>query len=307
MPLDPYVVDLLARARSLGRPPLRRLTPAEARAFVEADTAAKPRGPDLPAVDEVQVPGPAGALKLRIYRPATGVLPAVLYLHGGGFVFCDLDSHDGICRLLAARSGRTVVSVDYRLAPEHPFPAAADDCLAVLRLLAEQGNAFAIDPARIVVAGDSAGGNLAAVTALRARDEGGPPIEGQILAYPVTASSDAGLLSYSTFAEGFGLTASDMAWFWDHYADARGRVHPHAAPILAESLAGLPPAFVFTAAYDVLRDEGEAYARRLLEAGVLTRFERVPALHHGFLHLLDHPPAAAVFDAMADWLAGLER
>lgn len=196
---------------------------------------------------------------------------------------------------------------DYRLAPEHPFPAAADDSLAVLRFLADHADALGIDPARIVVAGDSAGGNLAAVTALRVRDEGGPAIEGQILAYPVMAPPEADFESYRTFAEGFGLTASDMAWFWDHYADARARRHPHAAPLYAEDLAGLPPAFVFTAAYDVLRDEGEAYARRLLEAGVLTRFERVPALHHGFLHLVDHPPVVAVFDAMADWLGGLER
>ncbi|WP_181704480.1 alpha/beta hydrolase [Chthonobacter rhizosphaerae] len=306
MPLDPLVAEALALARASGRRRFAAVTVPEARAFADEDAVQRPPGPAVAEVRALAVPGPAGPLRARLYRPKAGTLPLVVYFHGGGFVLCGLDSHDAICRTIAARGGVGVLSVDYRLAPEHRFPAAADDALAATRWAAEAASALGFDSNRLVVAGDSAGANLAAVTTLRLRDEGGPRLAGQILAYPVVAHAGAGFASYREFAEGYGLTADDMRWFWDHYApDPALRTHPHAAPLSADSLKGLPPAFLFTAEYDVLRDEGEAYAARLAEAGGLSLFERVAGLHHGFLHMGGHPVVSRVFSAMAEWLARL--
>ena len=284
MPVDPQIQALLDAGRHLPR--TETLSPAAARAQYEARIAAMAPPARVARVEEQEIAGPAGApLKLRIYTPAgQGPFPLLVFFHGSGFVLCSLDTHDGICRNLCAGAGCVVASVDYRLAPEHPFPAAPEDCLAATRWCAEHAAELGADPARLVVGGDSAGGNLAAVTALRLRDEGGPRPIGQLLLYPVTDWHTPGWPSYAENAEGYGLTRATMEWFWGHYlADpATESGHPHAAPIRAASLAGLPPALVTTAEYDPLRDEGEAYAARLAEAGVTVACTRWLGLNHGF-------------------------
>lgn len=282
MPLHPEIAADLAAAAALGEPPLRSLTAQAARARAES----QPRvgGAPVKVSETLKVPVEGGSIAARLYRPFGDgdALPGIIYIHGGGWVLCSLDTHDNVCRNLAASIGAIVVSVDYRMAPEYHFPVASDDCLATVRWIAAHASSLGIDPARLVVGGDSAGGNLAAVTALRIRDEGGPALAGQMLIYPVTDDIAAGYPSYTEFAEGFGLTADDMAWFWEHYVpDPKVRTHPHASPLRAESLADLPPALVLTAGCDVLRDEGEAYAGRLAASGVTLDFRRYEGLHHG--------------------------
>jgi acetyl esterase len=252
--------------------------------------------------------GPGGPLGLRVYTPrgGTGPFPLLVFFHGGGFVVCDLGTHDALCRNLCAGAGCVVASVDYRLAPEHRFPAAPDDCLAATRWAAEHAAELGADPARVAVGGDSAGGNLAAVTALRARDEGGPRLAGQLLLYPTTDAEAAGMASLAENAEGYGLTRRDMAWFKDRYFnDPSEAGNPHASPLRAADLRGLPPALVQTAEYDPLRDEGEAYAARLREAGVPTAVSRRAGMIHGFLFFpgLVRAADAALDDACA-WLRG---
>jgi acetyl esterase len=224
---------------------------------------------------------------LRIYRPLSAdgrrPLAAVVYLHGGGWVTCDLDTHDRLCRTLANRSGAAVIAVDYRRAPEHPFPAAVDDGLAALDWTRAHAADLGVDLARLAVAGDSAGGNLAAVIARRDRDGGGaPPLALQVLLLPVTdAAMDTP--SYTENADGFYLTHAAMRWYWDHYLGGADPLHPDASPLRASDLRGLPPALVVTAEYDPLRDEGEAYAERLRTAGVRVRFRRYEGMVHGFI------------------------
>jgi acetyl esterase len=288
MPVDPQIQALLDAGRHLPR--TETLTPAAARAQYEARIAAMAPPAQVARVEEREIAGPEGApLRLRIYTPrGQGPFPLLVFYHGSGFVLCSLDTHDGICRNLCAGAGCVVASVDYRLAPEHPFPAAPEDCLAATRWCADHAAGLGADPARLVVGGDSAGGNLAAVVALRLRDEGGPRPVGQLLLYPVTDWHTPGWPSYAENAEGYGLTRATMEWFWGHYlADpARDSAHPHAAPLRAASLAGLPPALVTTAEYDPLRDEGEAYARLLEKQGVEVEATRYPSMIHGFLHLV---------------------
>jgi acetyl esterase len=227
-----------------------------------------------------------GAFRVRTYRPeGKGPFPALLYLHGGGWVVGDLESHDDVCRSLARRTPCVVVSVDYRRAPEAAYPAPMDDAEAALRWLADHAGELGADPARIAVGGDSAGGNLAAGLAIRVRDRGGPRIAFQLLIYPVTDRS-VGTDSYREFATGFGLTRANMQWFWDCYLPAAsGRDHPEVSPLRATSLKGLPPAFVLTAHSDVLRDEGEAYAKRLADAGVPVTAVRFRGMNHGFIRM----------------------
>jgi acetyl esterase len=218
-------------------------------------------------------------LKLRIYSPdAAGPLPILLFFHGGGWVLGDLESHDDLCRSLARRSGVRVVAVDYRRSPETKYPGPLDDAEAALRWAAGESP-------RVAVGGDSAGGNLAAALALRTRDRGGPKIAFQLLIYPVTDTSfDRG--SYRDFASGVGLTRSNMQWFWDSYLrDAADAADPYAAPLKAPSLKGLPPAYVLSAEFDVLRDEVEAYARRLHKEGVPVRGVRYNGMNHGFIRM----------------------
>ena len=238
-------------------------------------------------VEDVFLPGPDGALRVRIYSHGSlQPSPALVYFHGGGWVVCDLDTHDVICRAIARRSGAVVISVDYRLAPEHKFPAAVLDCYAATCWVAENAERLGIDPDRIAVGGDSAGGNLAAVVSLRSRHEGGPQIALQVLVYPVTDLSSFETASYKEFADGYGLTTSEMEWFRSQYLarpeDARCY---HASPLLEPNLRGLPPALVITAECDPLRDEGEAYARRLEAAGVPVRYRCYAGMIHPFFSL----------------------
>jgi len=219
-----------------------------------------------------------------MYTPGgNGPFPVLVYFHGGGWVVGNLDTHDSCCRALAANAGSAVLSVDYRLAPEHKFPAAAEDAYAATCWVAEKGVSFDLDPARIAVGGDSAGGNLATVVCLMARDRSGPRLCHQLLVYPVTNYS-FDTLSYRENAEGYYLTHEKMIYFWNQYLpdEASGR-HPYASPLQAEDLAALPPALIITARYDPLRDEGEDYANRLRLAGVPVKLSRYESMIHGFL------------------------
>lgn len=303
MPVDPQAQALLDSWAA--QPPFHTLTVAEARALCAAPPQPGLRIAEVAAVAERSIPGPGGTLRLRLYTPpGAGPFPLLLYFHGGGFVVCDLDTHDPICRNLCAGAGCVVASVDYRLAPEHRFPAAPEDCLAATRWAAEHAAGLGADPGRVAVAGDSAGGQLAAVVALRIRDEGGPRLAGQLLLYPTTDLGPPATASFVECAEGYGLTAADVPWFWEKYlndpAEAR---HPHASPLRAPDLGGLPPALILTAEYDVLRDEAEQYGERLRAAGVEVRVRRVPGMVHGFFGMAGQVDRAdaAVAEACA-WL-----
>jgi acetyl esterase len=286
MPLDPQAQGLLDMMAAAGQPPLHELPPEEARnAFVGMVQLAGPPEP-VAKVEDRTIPGPGGDIPVRVYTPdGSGPFPVLVYFHGGGWVIGNCDSIDGPCRSVTNAAGCVVVSVDYRLAPEAKFPAAADDCYAVTRYVADHPGEFNIDPARIAVGGDSAGGNLAAVVSLMARDQGGPPLVFQLLIYPVTDLS-YDTVSYRDNADGFLLTRDAMVWFWNHYvtSEADG-ANPYASPLRAENLAGLPPAHVVTAEFDPLRDEGEAYAARLKAAGVPVTALRYEGMIHGFWQL----------------------
>jgi acetyl esterase len=281
--LRPELRALLDRQAASGRPPLHRQSVAQARAFHTEDAAAL-NGEPVPvaAAADRTVPGPGGDLPVRVYTPeGSPPFPIVVFFHGGGWVVGTLDSYDPLCRALAAAVPAVVVSVGYRLAPEHRWPAAVEDAYAATmwasRHAAELGGA----QHRLAVAGDSAGGNLAAVVALGARDRGGPAIAFQLLVYPaLDAAGDTG--SWREYAEGFYLTAAGMRWYWDHYLGGADGAAPDASPLGAAFLGGLPPALVVTADHDVLRDEGEAYAARLREAGVAADVRRVDGVVHGF-------------------------
>jgi acetyl esterase len=285
--LEPEVQLTLALLKLSGRSEFEELPVSEARAEIRRE-AALYSGATLPVdrVDEVEVPGAAGPLAARLYSPAGVPSPAPLlvYLHGGGWVVGDLDTHDQPCRFLAQHVGVRVLSVDYRLAPEHPFPAAVDDSVAAIRHAIEEAERFGADPARVAVGGDSAGGNLAAAAARLLTIDGGPVPAFQLLIYPVTDLTRK-RESYRLFSEGFFLTDRQMDWYREHYlADESQASDPRASPILASNLAGLPPAHVVTAGFDVLRDEGEDYAGLLRDAGVQVTTTREPGLIHGFTH-----------------------
>jgi acetyl esterase len=293
MPLDPQTQALLDQMSAAEAPPLHTLPPGAAR---EMMFELAKMGGDPDPVAQVQngvAPGPAGDIPVRIYTPVgDGPFPILAYFHGGGWVIGDRDTHDVLCRNLANRAGCVVVSVDYRLAPEHKFPAAPQDCLAATRWAAANAAEFNGDAARIAIGGDSAGGNLAAVVAQMARDEGGPPLIGQLLIYPVTDYYIPDKPSYIENGDGHLLTRDDMIYFWGHYLNAPAEAdNPYAAPLRAADLSGLPPAFVLTAEFDPLRDEGELYADRLSAAGVQTHRKRYDGTIHGCVSL------AGVLDA----------
>jgi acetyl esterase len=268
-------------------PPLERLTVAEAREQTRRDArvVAGPRI-EVARVEELGVPSLAGELRARLYVPSGLAAPAplLLWLHGGGWVVGDLDTHDQLCRYLAREASARVLALDYRLAPEHPFPAAVEDALAGFRFAAAEAERLRADPNRIAIGGDSAGANLAAVTCLALRDGEEPSPAAQVLVYPVTDASRRAR-SYELFAEGFFLTAEKMEWYFDHYLpEPARRTDPRASPLLAAGLGGLPHAHVLTAGFDVLRDEGDAYAERLREAGVAVTHQREGGLVHGFVN-----------------------
>jgi acetyl esterase len=282
--LDPEIEAIVAAMEALPGPPPEDVPIEQARAGHEAETAElSGPGQTVAEVRDHRVPGPAGEIPVRVYSPAGahGPVPVVAYFHGGGWALGSIDSFDTVCRALANAACAAVASVGYRLAPEHRFPAALDDCLAATRWLASSASELGGDGSRLAVGGDSAGGNLAAIVARRLRDEGGPPVRFQALVYPATDSA-LNTPSYREFAEGYGLTAEGMRRFWNLYLDGADGAQPDASPLRSSDLSRLPPGFVLTAEADVLRDEGEAYAQRLREAGVEVELRRVDGATHGF-------------------------
>ena len=285
MPLDPKAKALIDMMAQMPLPPWSELNAVTFRAMMDAGRFPPP---DLPLAEIVNttIPGPAGPIGARIYRASLEPnQPVIVYFHGGGFVIGNLDSHDGTCRRLSHGIGCTVVSVDYRLAPEHVYPAAVDDSYATTKWVAEHADFLKIDKTRIAVAGDSAGGNLAAVVAIIARDRGGPALCHQLLTYPVTDMAFKSE-SYTSNGTGYFLTKDMMAWFGLQYVPSGHDIEdPLLSPLYHKNLAGLPPATVITAEYDPLRDEGEAYAKKLQDAGVPTKLIRYDGVFHGFFSM----------------------
>lgn len=304
MTLHPQLQSLIESMA--GAPPMDSYQPEVLRAIYEEQSALAAR-PDVAQIEDRMIPGPRGEIRVRIYRPdlADGH-PVIAYFHGSAFVICSVNTHDVLCRHLCLRSTAVVVSVDYGLGPENKFPAGPDDCLAATRWVAENAASLGGDPARLVVAGDSAGATMAVVTAMRVRDEGGPAISAQLLIYPVTDYPDNAPLSYSERSEGCGmLTAEAMRWGWSHYlSDSADGAHPHASPRRASDLGNLPPAYVITAEYDILRDEGEIFAGQLTAAGVDTTLIRYGDMNHGFMGMVGNLDRAdEAMAAACEWLA----
>lgn len=295
----PVVAEIQALLDQLAGNPVdfSSISPTEMRTFMRLLSDADEKA-DVGSVEDRTIPGPAGEVPVRVYRPEGGPGPApiLVWYHGGGWVIGDLETTDGAARSFCHGAGAVVVSVDYRLAPEHPFPAGPEDAWAALTWVADHAGEVGGDPARIAVGGDSAGGNLAALVALRARDEGGPALVHQLLAYP-SVDLAMGHPSIEENGEGYFLTKASMEWFRLHYLGAE-REHgdptsPEVSPLRADDLSGVAPAQVLTAEYDPLRDEGEAYAVRLAEAGVPVDLVPHPGLVHGFLGFGALSPAAA--------------
>ena len=308
MALDPSCAALLEQMEAAGAPPMEEMSPEEARAMAQGFLELAGPGEEVADTTERQIPGPGGDITVRIITPKDapgGPLPCFVYFHGGGWVIGDLDTVDTTCRSVANRAGVKVVSVGYRLSPEHKFPAPLDDCYAALQWVAANADSIGVDRERIAVGGDSAGGNLAAAVCLKARDESGPSVRLQVLVYPVTDHS-FDTQSYQDNGEGYLLTKASMVWFWDHYlnSEADGK-NPLASPLRAEDLSGLPPAVVITAEFDPLRDEGEAYAKRLSDAGVSVEHRRYAGQIHGFFQMPLALPGCN--DAIDQVVAGLRR
>ena len=303
--LHPQARALLALIEERDVPPTHTVAPQVARdAYRDRRHFLQPDPPAVALAQDLRTDAAHGAVPLRHYRPAGAadgaVLPALVYFHGGGWTIGDLDTHDVLCRELANGAGCAVLAVDYRRGPEHRFPAAVDDSIAATRWVHANAAALGVDPARLAVGGDSAGGNLAAVVALAARDAGGPPIAFQLLIYPAT-DMRAGAPSHQTNGDGYLLTRDTITYFHDHYIDDRRHdLDWRASPLLAENLAGLPPAFVLTAGYDPLRDEGLAYSQRLSEAGNRVTHVCFERQIHGFItmgRVIDEANAAVAMCA----------
>jgi acetyl esterase len=294
VPLNPLIQEILA-ALPDGLDPVGGLTPEQFRAVYNEQTTAI-QGEEVASVENLTFPGPDGVdLAVRVFRPdgADDPSPVTVYYHGGGWVIGSVETHDAECRGLANRTRTVVVSVDYRLAPEHPYPAAPDDCYAAVCHVVARADELGVDPDRLAVAGDSAGGNLATVVALMARDRDGPTIGYQMLIYPCCDIDPDRWPSMTENGTGYLLTESTVRWFYRHYVGAERFVdEPYAAPIRVTDLSGLPPAQVVTAEFDPLRDEGAAYARALAGAGVDTHYECASGLVHGFWSFADVVPAA---------------
>ncbi|MHB8463245.1 MAG: alpha/beta hydrolase [Acidimicrobiales bacterium] len=293
MPLDPAAAAIVAVLDGVfPKVGTEVLDAADARRILRETPL--PQADVIPVARVVDrtIPGPGGDIPIRLYWPTetTAPLPMVTFFHGGGWVLCDLDTHDATCRSMALGAEALVISVDYRLAPEHRFPAAAEDAYAAAVWAHDHARELGGDPARLAVAGDSAGGNLAAAVSLMARDRGGPPLAFQLLVYPVL-DHDFGTASYRDNAEGYFLTAAHMRWYWAQYLGdpADGR-HPYASPLRAGDLGGVAPAWIVTAEFDPLRDEGEAYGTRLTDAGIPVTVRRYDGMFHGFFGM------AAVLD-----------
>ena len=308
--LHPHAQALLKLIEERGIPPTHTLSPEEARAFYrDRRTITQPEPPPVGEVRDLQATGPHGPIPLRLYRPMTAAgtlassakaLPVLVYFHGGGWVIGDLDTHDTLCRELANASGAAVVAVDYRMGPEHRFPAAVDDCLAATHWVQTNAAEFGLDGARLAVGGDSAGGNLAAVVAIAARDAGDLPLAFQLLIYPATDMRRSAP-SHTTNGEGYLLTRDTITYFHDHYiTDLSHDLDWRASPLLHADLANLPPALVLTAGYDPLRDEGLAYAEALTQAGNRASYVCFERQIHGFItmgRVLDEANAAVAMCA----------
>ena len=274
---------VIALSALAGGPPIESLPPARARQeTVRRAVSIRGSQPSVPRIEELEIPGPGGPIPARLYAPDTqpGGSGLLVYYHGGGWVIGNLETCDSVCRFLVCESGAAVLAVDYRLAPEHPFPAAVEDAVAALTYACERAGYLGADPARIAVGGDSAGGNLATVAAQAARQGEAPEPAFQLLIYPVCDLSEK-RPSYHLFSDGYLLTEAEMDWFRDHYLpDPAAERDPRVSPLLAEDLSGLAPAYIATAGFDPLRDEGEEYAQKLSAAGVPVALRR----HEGLLH-----------------------
>jgi acetyl esterase len=296
MALDPVIKALFEQMPDLAHYPIWEKTPAEARIEVkEFSDLANPKNIPIGKTESVEAPGPAGPILLRIYTPVAagaGVIPAIVYFHGGGFVVGDLDTGDALCRMLANDSQCRVVSVDYRLAPEHKFPAAVEDCFAAAKWVEENATALGIDPNLLAVAGDSAGANLAAVVAQLAKSSNGVPHIGyQLLIYPATR---IGAEAERQQMQGYILDQRTLAWFHGHYLPEQyDRSDPRISPLEATDLKSLPPAYIMTAGFDPLREEGIAYAEKLRDAGVAVTHVDYPSMVHGFLSMPAFIPLAS--------------
>jgi acetyl esterase len=286
MPLDPQAQRVVEAIAALNLKPTEDSTPEEARESIRARTAALGPVEDVAGVADHRVPVAGSAITVRTYSPGgPGPYPALVYYHGGGWVIGDLYTHDGLCRSLTNAARCLVASVDYRLAPESKYPVAVQDSYAALQWVVAHAARLGIDPRRVAVGGDSAGGNLATVVALVARERGGPALVHQVLIYPVTDHA-FDTPSYVENATGYVLTRAAMRWFSDHYLERTAQSRePYASPLRAPSLAGLPSALVITAECDPLRDEGEAYAARLRDAGVPVTLTRYTGMFHGFIRM----------------------
>jgi acetyl esterase len=302
MPLDPVVKSMLEMFAGSGMPAFETLPVSDARAMFNAMPGATGEKAALARIEDRGIPGPAGDIPVRIYTPEGETpLPILVFFHGGGWVIGTLDGYDHVCRALARAIPAIVISVDYRLAPENRFPAAANDCYAALCWAAENAASIDGDPARVAVGGDSAGGNLSAVVSLMARDHRHPLVAHQLLVYPVTDLRGS-TESMRTNGEGYFLTQKTMLWFADHYTTPEQRLLPYASPLLAPDLHGLPSATVITAEFDPLRDEGEAYAARLRESGVLVEQTRYDGMIHGFFSMPMFPQAGEAIEQAASAL-----
>jgi acetyl esterase len=285
--LDPDAAAVYKAFQEAGRPAYETLTAPEARDYyMQARLVSNPEPPELKSAEPLAIPAPHGAIPARIYTPKTlrkkdGLAPCLVFFHGGGWVIGNLETHDVVCRKLAQESELIVISVDYRLAPEHKFPAAVDDAILATKWIAANAKQHGIDASRLIVGGDSAGGNLAAVVALAARDGGGPKIAAQLLIYPATEFARKHP-SHREPETSILLTHSVIGWFMNHYLGDADISDWRASPARAKSLKDLPPAYVLTAGADPLRDEGDEYAARLKEAGVPVTYKHFPGQFHGF-------------------------
>jgi acetyl esterase len=310
--LDPDAAAVYKAFQEAGRPPYETGSPAEARQmYLNARVVSNPEPPELASVQEIAIPGPGGPIPARVYTPKTvrradGMAPCLIFFHGGGWVIGNLDSHDVVCRTLAAEGELVVIAVDYRLSPEAKFPAAVEDSIAATQWIFDNAMTLGIDATRLIVGGDSAGGNLSAVVAIHARDHGGPKLAGQVLIYPGTDFR----MTHRSHREpetSILLTHSVIRWFRDHYLNGPEDIHDwRASPALVENLAGLPPAYVLTAGADPLRDEGEQFAKRLQDAGVPVTHRSFPGQFHGFFTMGKLLPQANVAaKEIGAWLKAL--
>lgn len=305
MPLDPDLKKVLEQIEAAGKIDLEKVSPQEYRQLMDtANLAMKNEVIDIPEVRNLQIPVDGGSIAARMYRPSEESRTLIVYYHGGGFVFGNIDTHDSVCRLISKESGSCVLSVDYRLAPEHKFPTAVNDSYSAYIWVLENSGKLGIDPERIAVCGDSAGGNISAVVSVRARDAGNHIPRLQALIYPVLGV-DVSSVSHREFSEGFLLTEESSRWFMKQYLrDPSDFMHPFFSVQTADSLSGLPETMVFTAEFDSLRDQGETFVSKLRAQGVTATGVRALGMMHGFVSLFEFSPAARDFLIMVSKLVG---